>query len=68
MEIYIKEIQCDWYMGSEDFYEKTQITIDLIKKIKKVFYGMRRMDHIIYMRHMMMLIGFRCCSEGIWFQ
>lgn len=32
MEIYIKGIQCDWYMGSEDFYEKTQITIDLIKK------------------------------------
>lgn len=34
MGIYIKEIQCDWYMGSEDFYEETQITIELIKKIK----------------------------------
>lgn len=34
MGIYIKEIQCDWYMGSQDFYEETQITIELIKKIK----------------------------------
>ena len=34
MEIYIKELKCDWYMGSDDFYEEDQITSDLIEKIK----------------------------------
>lgn len=34
MKIYIKELQCDWYIGSDDFYEESQITSELIEKIK----------------------------------
>ncbi len=34
MKIYIKELQCDWYMESNDFYEEIQITPELIEKIK----------------------------------
>ena len=34
MEINIKDLQCDWYMGSVDFYEEAQITSELIEKIK----------------------------------
>lgn len=35
MKRYIEEIQCDWYMGSNDFYEGDQITVELIKQIKE---------------------------------
>ena len=35
MKIYIKEMRCDWYIGSDDFYEDDQITVELIEKIKK---------------------------------
>ena len=28
-------MRCDWYIGSDDFYEDDQITVELIEKIKK---------------------------------
>ncbi len=35
MKIYIKELQCNWYMGSDDFYEEDEITVERIQKIKQ---------------------------------
>ena len=35
MEIYIKELKCDWYMGSDDFYED-----DVIKELAHQVFGL----------------------------
>lgn len=35
MDIYIKELQCDWDMGRNNFCSNDQITVELIEAIKK---------------------------------
>lgn len=34
MNIYVKELRCDWYKGNHDFYENDQITVEIIDIIK----------------------------------